>query len=291
MNIPYLINPGRSVTVHLPGKSLTAASDHPKFKEIIEQLTSPSGTVSVLTALFDLIKPVTDYLGHGGFAVRHGAVTFNGRPVANYTTGKIIQFMDAGIPPTPIFKFLERLLQNPSKRAVDELYSFLEHRNMPLTSEGFFRAYKGVKADYHDKYTGKFNNSVGQKLSMPRFEVDDDARQACSTGFHAGSLSYASNWAGSDGHLMVVEIDPADVVAVPYDCECQKLRTWRYTVVDELKERLPMSDTFINTEDEGSPDGDLDACIECGDTVGDCYCECPDCGNHPNDCGCDSDNI
>ena len=30
---------------------------------------------------------------------------------------------------------------------------------------------------------------------------------------------------------MVVEIDPSAVVSVPYDCECQKLRTSKYKVV------------------------------------------------------------
>jgi hypothetical protein len=30
---------------------------------------------------------------------------------------------------------------------------------------------------------------------------------------------------------MIVEIDPADVVSVPHDCNCQKLRTTKYKVV------------------------------------------------------------
>ena len=30
---------------------------------------------------------------------------------------------------------------------------------------------------------------------------------------------------------MIVKIDPADVVSVPNDCECQKLRTCKYVVV------------------------------------------------------------
>ena len=30
---------------------------------------------------------------------------------------------------------------------------------------------------------------------------------------------------------MVVEIDPSDVVSVPLDCDCQKLRTSKYKVV------------------------------------------------------------
>ena len=30
---------------------------------------------------------------------------------------------------------------------------------------------------------------------------------------------------------MIVEISPADVVSVPHDCDCQKLRTAKYKVV------------------------------------------------------------
>ena len=33
------------------------------------------------------------------------------------------------------------------------------------------------------------------------------------------------------GNLMLVEINPADVVSVPHDCNCQKLRTTKYKVV------------------------------------------------------------
>ena len=30
---------------------------------------------------------------------------------------------------------------------------------------------------------------------------------------------------------MIVKIDPSDVVSVPHDCDCQKLRTCKYEVV------------------------------------------------------------
>ena len=45
---------------------------------------------------------------------------------------------------------------------------------------------------------------------------------------------------------MVVEIDPADVVSVPNDCDCQKLRTAKYKVVGhyETVEAPPMEDGY-----------------------------------------------
>lgn len=46
---------------------------------------------------------------------------------------------------------------------------------------------------------------------------------------------------------MIVEIDPADVVSVPHDCDCQKLRTTKYKVVShhETIER-PLQEALVD---------------------------------------------
>ena len=74
---------------------------------------------------------------------------------------------------------------------------------------------------------------------MTRNNVCDDHNQGCSVGFHAGSLQYASTFGGGESILLIVEIDPADVVSVPSDCNCQKLRTCKYTVVAKYDGPLP----------------------------------------------------
>ena len=130
-------------------------------------------------------------------------------------------------------------MANPSRRAINELYSFLSHKNLPITDAGTFLAYKSVRSDYTDHHTGEFNNSIGNTLEMTRNSVCDDHNQGCSVGFHAGSLEYASSFGGSGSVLLIVEIDPADVVSVPSDCNCQKLRTCKYKVVAEYSGPLP----------------------------------------------------
>ena len=128
---------------------------------------------------------------------------------------------------------------------------------MPITPEGNFLAYKGVDEHFKDKYTGKFDNSVGNVLDMKRNSVCDDANVGCSHGFHAGSYEYAKGWAGGGGNLMVVEIDPADVVSVPLDCDCQKLRTSKYKVVGhyETLEKAPLEDGYNEYYDSSYDDG------------------------------------
>jgi hypothetical protein len=147
--------------------------------------------------------------------------------------------MEKGLPHESLIKFLERLMANPSRRAINELYAFLSHKNLPITDAGTFLAYKSVRSDYTDHYSGNFNNSIGNTLEMTRNNVCDDHNQGCSVGFHAGSLQYASTFGGGESILLIVEIDPADVVSVPSDCNCQKLRTCKYTVVAKYDGPLP----------------------------------------------------
>ena len=49
---------------------------------------------------------------------------------------------------------------------------------------------------------------------------------------------------------MVVEIDPTDVVSVPHDCNCQKLRTAQYKVVGhyETIDAPPLEDEYGDNE-------------------------------------------
>jgi hypothetical protein len=121
--------------------------------------------------------------------------------------------------------------------------------SMPITPEGHLLAYKGVGENYLDIWSGKFPNHPGCEHSMPRNEVNDDANVGCSVGWHVGSYDYATGWAGDNGHVMIVDVDPADVVSIPHDCSWQKMRTCRYKVVCESRGKL--SDSGV--EDAQAP--------------------------------------
>jgi hypothetical protein len=154
-------------------------------------------------------------------------------------------------------------MENPSRRAVEELYLFLEHKHLPICEDGDFLAYKSVTNDYKDHHSGRFYNGVGEVLDMPRNAVCDDADVGCSYGFHAGSYEYASTFGGGDSRLVIVKINPADVVSVPKDCDCQKLRTSRYEVVKDFEQvyRKPLNTEFTSY-DEDYDDEDYDGCAD-----------------------------
>ncbi|MAR20684.1 MAG: hypothetical protein CMD25_01275, partial [Flavobacteriales bacterium] len=133
------------------------------------------------------------------------------------------------------------LMENPSMQSQQELYDFLEHENLPVTEDGCFLAYKAVRSDFKDKWKGTFDNSVGQVCEMRRAKVDDNRKVGCSQGLHAGALNYVANYGSVDAgdNIVIVKINPQDVVSVPSDCDCEKLRTCKYEVVGLYQGELP----------------------------------------------------
>jgi hypothetical protein len=224
--------------------------ENPAFRSATQALQDED--YEKVEELFDIPKAVVNF-AEGNISVQDGIVTYKGDEVHNYCVDKILQFMTEGLPHKPLIRFFDKLMANPSRRATHELYKFLEHKAMPITPDGNFLAYKGVNEDYTDWYSKTFSNKVGEVLEMPRNGVCDDADRGCSSGFHAGSLEYAEHY-GNGGHLMVVEINPQDVVSVPNDSDCQKLRTCKYKVVDHFKVKL--QDTLCEQYYEGEDDED-----------------------------------
>jgi hypothetical protein len=147
----------------------------------------------------------------------------------------------------PLEQFIDNLMENPSKRAVDELYGFLEKNTLPITDDGCFLAYKKVKADYKDVYSGTIDNSVGQNVSMPRNKVNDDANQTCSDGLHFCSIDYLKHFGGE--RIVILKINPRDVVSIPVDYNNAKGRCCAYYVIGEVEDAYRPEDAFTTTVD------------------------------------------
>lgn len=139
----------------------------------------------------------------------------------------------------PLFRLLENIEKNPEEFSRNELYLFLDHNDLPITSDGCFLAYKMVRNDYKDIYTGKIDNSVGKIVEMKRENVDKDRHRTCSVGLHFCSHEYLSHayCSGGGKRLIVVKVNPADVVSIPSDYNNSKGRCWKYEVVDELESK------------------------------------------------------
>jgi hypothetical protein len=237
MSVPFMWVDG-NLTVILKNKAHQVIPDHTNYKLILEAL--PTATEDELLELVDIEKAVASF-SDGQVSIVNGKVMFEGEEVHGSISKRIIEFMSKGLPFQPLVKFLENLMENPSMQSQQELYDFLEHENLPITEDGCFLAYKAVNSDFKDKYKGTFDNKVGQVCEMRRAKVDDNRKVGCSQGLHAGALNYVANYGNVDAgdNIVIVKINPEDVVSVPSDCNCEKLRTCKYEVVGLYQGELP----------------------------------------------------
>lgn len=229
MSVPFMFVDG-NLTLILKNKSYQVLPDHVNYKMIMENL--PTASEDDLLDLVD-VETALQIFSNGNVEVKDGKVMYQNEEVHGSISQRILEFMKNGLPFEPLVKFLENLMQNPSMQSQRELYDFLQHENLPITEDGHFLAYKAVKSDFKDKYRGVFDNSVGQICEMPRAKVNDNRSVGCSQGLHAGALNYVAHYGSveSGDKIVIVKINPADVVSVPSDSNCEKLRTCRYEVV------------------------------------------------------------
>jgi hypothetical protein len=178
-------------------------------------------------------------------SVDGGRFSWDGIPMPEMFTGTIMDMINQGYPFEPMLNFLDNMSQNPSDHAIVELFEFMENKNMPITPDGHFLAYKAVRADYKDIWSGTFDNSVGNVCEIERKQVNSNRESHCAAGLHVGAFDYAKSYGGIDldegedgggNKLMICKVNPRDVVSVPSDCRCQKLRCCRYEVVSEFED-------------------------------------------------------
>jgi hypothetical protein len=278
------------ITVVLDGKSYSINAGSKLFTNALEAFK-----VNEWDAFISFVNPELRlkrlYAKYEGIEVKDGNLYVGDEPVHSTIATRVLSFLEAGLDCVHLFKFILKLNLNPSKRAVDELYTFLEHRALPITDNGNFLAYKAVREDYLDKYSGKFINTIDAVLEMPRNKVDDDKNVGCSYGFHAGTIEYAKQFSGGCGHIMLVEINPSDVVSIPTDCEFQKLRTCKYKVVGEYE--IDLTDPLYASRFQTDQDDDVDLWDDDSDEDDDeecCHCsECDSCSIDCDDCNCCND--
>jgi len=240
------------LTVTIDGKPYTMPTTSPNWLKAIEALKNQDR--ETLVELFDTKSAITNF-SEGQIEIKDNKCFYEGAELHGHVIDRLFDLMEKGLDFKPLARFIAKLQDNPSHRSVEELYNFLEHRQMPLTEDGNFLAYKGINSDYTDRYSGQIDNSVGKVCKMPRNQVSDNANHGCSAGLHAGTYEYAQGYTGNGGHLMLVEINPAHVVSVPHDCECQKLRTSEYKVIQHC-ETVVKAPVWYDDEEEYMEDED-----------------------------------
>lgn len=228
MSYPFVIQ-GNNVTVVIGNKPHTISKTHVSYQKVVDAIKS--GAWDVVKEIIDPKKVLLNY-GQGHVSIQGDKLFWKGEEFNGALARRMITMLQDGFDVTPFVLFMENLFQNPSKRAVDELYGFLEKNDLPITPDGHFLAYKKVREDFKDVYSGTMDNSPGQVVEMERNHVDDNKDNTCSTGLHFCGMSYLSCFGGH--RTVIVKVNPRDVVSIPSDYNGAKGRACRYEVVGEL---------------------------------------------------------
>jgi hypothetical protein len=274
MSFPYIVQ-GSNITVVIGTTPHTVSKNHITYNKLLAAIKAGEWET-----VQDIIEPkqVVLNFGQGNVSVEGDKIFWKGREMHNALTKRMVAMIQEDFPVEPLIAFMENLMENPSKRAVNELYGFLEKNTLPITSDGCFLAYKKVRQDYLDCHSGTVLNkpaaymtdedtaaleeAVGKNnevtvavedgvtvVSMERNLVDDDQNRTCSTGLHFCSQDYLRSFGGE--RIVILKINPRDVVSIPNDYNDSKGRACRYEIVDEI-DKDKADEAFAKTVQEAA---------------------------------------
>ena len=235
----YIISEQGVVNAVAGGEAYTFDKNHPNYDSLVRHLKS--GNLEHFEAAYDVASAV-EHFCDGYIHVQNGTLSWDGVPMPELFTDRIMQMRKEGFDFEPMLNFLHNLNENPSDKAIVELFDFMQHKHLPITDDGHFLAYKAVSNNFKDIYTGGIDNSVGETVSIDRSSVDSNRDRGCSHGLHVGSIDYVTSYGGIDlddmgdddsgggNQIVICKVNPRDVVSVPTCSRYQKLRCCQYEV-------------------------------------------------------------
>jgi hypothetical protein len=277
------IKTNNKITVILPsGQPKTTVEGDANYEAVLSAIKNRDW--DILPDLLDPKAAIYNF-SDGVFEVINNVVHVEGKPVPDGLSKKIIGFAKEGLPYLPLLNFWNKLQANPSHRNVQGLFEFLDIKNYPITEDGDIIAYKGVRSDWTDRYTGTISNKIGETVRMPRNEVNDNPELECQKGFHVSDYTFALSYSGHDGHMTMVSVNPEHIVSFPNAYHFTKLRVCEYTVLSEVfkEEKGNLYKSSLGCEEKENCEEDKEYC-DC-----DNY-DCIDYDGHHQDCECNDGN-
>lgn len=243
--------------------------NYTKAQQYLDEVTSTDlfeekGKVEeAVLAEFKALKDTSKLLAkwsNGALEITSTSAVYNGQEVQPELTEFLIEKFLNNPHDQDAFdawsNFIKVASNATSYKVVNRLFMFLQKNDLQIDADGNVLAWKVVRDDYKDIHSGRFDNSPGQILEMPRNQVDDDDSRTCSRGFHVCSWDYLRSFAGQGNPVMQVKINVNDIVSIPLDYNGEKVRVCKYEVlrqvgnwgVDVDATTLPKLDGFSASE-------------------------------------------
>lgn len=217
------------IIVNYQHKTVPVKTGDHRFAPILKCIQESKTNPDRLNDIVSLMSPA-DALAKKGLQLVNGSVHIDGQELPESLDKRLRVLIETGMPVELLVRFWNNLKENPSFNSRQMLYKFLEHNGHPLTEDGCFIAYRGIREDFKDKHTGTMDNSPGQIIAVDRASVDDNPNNTCSHGLHVAAFTYAKSFGPK---LIEVKVNPRDVVAVPTDYNGTKMRVCKFEVLAE----------------------------------------------------------
>ena len=257
---------GTNLTVIVDGRVYQSTEGDPNFEDIFSafRANDEAGVVAAADATAGIRDAISRTLSDE-VEVRYGRVFWRDVEISGVLSERILELVSNSEDTTPLVRFLEKIQRNPQAHSREQLFGWLQkNTQFTIDGQGEILAYKSVLRTDKDgvyrsigsgtayvndvKQTGQIEQRVGDVVTMPREEVMHDPFTTCSTGLHAASKHYATTWTNHDA-LLILAINPRDVVSVPTDASGAKMRTCRYRVVGEVESTHQFDNSFYETEE------------------------------------------
>lgn len=246
----YFIDSNQVTVYFEDGASAVWKKNHPKFNRIIE-LCKNSQWIEI-EVLHNIPKAIMinetkiegDTLLVGDVAID---LTEPQEPDESPIVGFIKVLRDKGVVDTDIEAvkpFLKNMFENPHINAPHEIYEYCKALDFEITEDGCFIAYKRVNDNLTSCYDGKTKHIIGQYTEEKKF--DTNRNNHCSNGLHFCSKSYLNSYCGAK--VIMVKINPKDVVSIPTDYNFAKGRCCKYLTIGEISEHGNLKTTKIGNE-------------------------------------------
>jgi hypothetical protein len=271
--VSYTVLP-QSIVVGLTGKRYAIKKEDIRYERVLKLIQDFESKNEEIPEeeMKKVCDPVAIFGEEPGVELKDGLIYIDGEGLPSELSVRVLDLKRQNIPVKSLLAFWRNLKENPSMNSVQQLYK--EHNGHPITSDGYFIAYRSVTEDFKDHHTKTMDNSVGKTVSIPRNKVNDKPEETCSTGLHVASWSYAKDFGGAR-RMIEVKVNPKNVVCVPNDYNNTKMRVCEFEVLSEIAEEHRT--TFIDNSESSSDDDsccdrfDCDECENCG--CEDCICD------------------
>lgn len=263
----YYTRHSGGLTLIVDGHQSTVSNTNPNFEKIVQLLRNKDyeAAISLMNTAETINKQGVCHTVPGcKVFVKNGMVYYydsrnrKETKLDNTLVDRILA--DLGKPggerfASSLMNLLANINSNPIKDIAPELYEWFAAGKAPITSDGCILAYKKVRKDFKDIYTGTMSNEPGKIVRMKQSDVDTNRFNECSRGLHFAALGYLSHYGNSsDGsRIVIVKVNPRHIFAIPRDYNCQKGRASEYFVVGEYlganREKVEaFNDSFIDED-------------------------------------------